>query len=55
MNKEKEKTYTIKRETCPVCHGMGLCEKLNGDTFDCRNPRCRSGFIEIKIPIKKGK
>ena len=50
-----KKDYTIKRETCPICYGMGLCERLNGETYDCRNPRCKSGYIEIKIPIKKEK
>lgn len=54
MNKEKEKKdYTIQRKACPVCHGMGMQEKPNGETFDCRNRPCKGGYIETRIPIKK--
>lgn len=59
MNKEvkkEEKEFRIERKACPVCHGMGVCERPNGDTYDCPNRRCKGGFLENKVPIKqKGK
>jgi len=48
-----KKEYTTERTTCPVCHGMGMMEKANGETFDCRNRYCKGGYIEKKIPIIK--
>lgn len=30
---------------CPLCHGMGYREKLNGDTFPCPHGPCKDGFV----------
>ena len=46
VSKEKEKTPETK--TCPVCYGMGVLEKTNGDTFDCPNRSCKNGYIKNK-------
>jgi hypothetical protein len=37
-----------KRVVCHICHGMGVKEKPNGETFDCPNRSCNNGFIIIK-------
>lgn len=42
-HEEEEKP---KMTACPVCHGMGVRERPNGDTFDCPSVRCNNGFIK---------
>lgn len=37
------------RTACPVCHGMGVRERANGETYDCPNRSCESGFV-----VKRG-
>ena len=34
-------------KTCPNCHGMGVKEKADGDTFDCPSVQCNNGLIKI--------
>lgn len=45
---EKKEEIKYKRITCNCCHGMGLKERPNGDTFDCPIRQCESGFIKVK-------
>lgn len=44
----KEDEAAPKRVTCHICHGMGVKERPNGDTFDCPNRSCDNGYIIIK-------
>ena len=43
-----DKTVKVKHilKTCNICHGMGVRERPNGDTFDCPNRSCNNGFIK---------
>lgn len=51
---EKEKNVKIVKKACPICYGMGVCERPNGDTYDCPGRSCKGGYIEIKT-FEKGK
>jgi hypothetical protein len=46
--KVPKKDAAPQRVVCHICHGMGLKEKPNGDTFDCPNRSCNNGYIIIK-------
>jgi len=46
--KEVKKDEAPERRACHICHGMGVKERPNGDTFDCPNKSCDNGFVIIK-------
>jgi hypothetical protein len=45
--KEEKKEEAPKKVACHICHGMGVKERPNGDTFDCPNRSCDNGFVKV--------
>jgi len=43
---KKDEDEKPKKRACGVCHGMGVRERPNGDTFDCPNRSCDNGFVK---------
>lgn len=48
IKEEKKDEKAPTRVACHICHGMGVKERPNGDTFDCPNRSCDNGYIIVK-------